>query len=333
MNDVDVSIVIVSWNTRDLLAQCLRSIEDEAGAVTREVFVVDNASADDSVRMVEESFPDVHLIRNDHNVGYARANNQAIRRARGRYVLLLNPDTLVVDGAIEKTVAFLDGEPSAGIATCKVINPDGTFQTCFSDFFPSVWSVVTGGSDLRASISSVLLTRDYLATDGVAKDRIARSHPVCWVMGAAMMIRREVIEQVGLLDEQLFMYGEEPDLCFRAGKAGWKMWYTPAGSIIHLGGQSTKQVAYRKVIEWRMKTDFLFLRKHFGGSHVLAAYLAGLAAGLVKLAMYGTVYLAERDAERLERRRDKLMHSYHAVRWYLTRNVLRLASARSDAAT
>ena len=238
---IDVSIVIVSWNTRDLLRQCLESIDNQSGDVSLETFVVDNASNDGSPDMVEQHFSHVRVIRNEQNLGFAKANNRAIRLTSGRYVLLLNPDTIILDGAIAKTVAFMDSEPQSGIATCKLLNADRTFQTCYGDAFPSLRSMITGGTNLRTAFSSLFMSNDYLASSGVDRNDIDSAHPVVWVMGAYMMIRREVLDEVGLLDENLFMYGEETDICYRATRAGWVMWYTPAGETIHLGGQSTKQ--------------------------------------------------------------------------------------------
>ena len=266
---VDVSVVIVSYNTRDLLDQCLRSVERDAGDVNCEIFVVDNASADGSADLVEREFPGVRLLRNTRNVGFAAANNQALRLAQGRYALLLNPDTVVLDGAIAATAEFMDRTPGAGVATCKVLNEDRSFQTCYGESFPSIGFILTGGSRVRIALASLFMSQRYLASSGFDTDSISRAHMVPWVMGAFMMIRSEVIAQIGMLDENLFMYGEEPDFCYRAAQAGWQRWYTPDGHIIHLGGQSTKQIDHAKVTNWLLTTYFYFFRKHRGATYTL----------------------------------------------------------------
>ena len=311
----DVSVVIVSYNTRDLLEQCLISVERDAGDVTLEIFVVDNASADGSADLVERAFPDVQLLRNTANVGFATANNQAVRLARGRYVLLLNPDTIVLNGAIAATVAFMDRLPEAGVSTCKVLNEDRTFQTGYGESFPSIGFILTGGSSLRIALASLLLSRRYLESSGLNADSIARAHVVPWVMGAFMMIRSDVMAQVGMLDENLFMYGEEPDFCYRATKAGWQMWYTPDGEIIHLGGQSTKQIDHAKVTNWLLTTYFYFFRKHRGAVYTVGCYIALVLSALVKLPVYATLEIISTGNDKRSRRRDKRLQMLHTLRW------------------
>lgn len=314
----DVSIIIVGFNTRDLLEQCLRSVEENAGNVTVETFVVDNASTDGSCEMVRHSFPGVTLIENHRNVGFATANNQGIARSRGRYILLLNPDTIVLSGALEATVVFMDGRPGAGISTCKVLNADRSFQTCYGDDFPSVGTIVTGGSSPKTAVSSLFLGKKYLASSGVTE--IGTSHRVTWVMGAFMMIRRGVYEKIGGLDENLFMYGEETDYCYRASLAGWEMWYTPDGSIIHLGGQSTKKIDQARVVDYLMTTSFYFYRKHRGGLYTLVCYATALATSACKLAMYELLTILPAASFKKARRREKRIQMQHILRWCMTHN-------------
>jgi len=254
MSRPTLSIIIVNWNTHDLLARCLESVRDNIQTFERsniETFVVDNASTDGSAAMVRECFPWVQLIENRGNVGFARANNQAIHQSRGRYVLLLNPDTEVVPGALQTLVRFMDEHPDAGAAGARLLNPDGSLQpSChpFPTLFREFWRLF----HLDALHPLARYPMETWATD------IAR--PVAVVQGAAMIIRREVLAQVGLLDEQYYIYSEEVDLCHRIRHApipstktnsssnnshqntSWRIYWVPQARVIHYGGQSTQQM-------------------------------------------------------------------------------------------
>ncbi len=327
----DVSIVIVSYNTRELLADCLGSIAQDGGQLALETFVVDNASADGSADMVAERFPWVRLIRNEGNSGFAAANNQAIRESRGRYVLLLNPDTLVRPGGISRTVDFMDRHPQAGIATCKVLNPDLSFQTCYAPF-PGLWNTVTGGGSLRVAFASLLRSRRFLATQGLEAGEIDHEHPVDgWVMGAFMMIRRQVVEQVGLLDEQLFMYGEEPDYCYRAHQAGWAMWYVPSGSIIHLGGQSTRREDAARRVNWQLTTRFYLFGKHRGPAYARLAWGAQLCSAAAKIPVYGLLQHAATDEAKRAHFAAKREQMQLEWQWCLSQGPRALARRRPQA--
>lgn len=316
--DVDVDIVIVSYNTHDLLEQCLRSIAAHAGDVGVRTVVVDNASSDGSGDMVRRRFPEVALVENRRNVGFATANNQGMAGSKGRYILLLNPDTIVLPGAIAATVAAMDRRREAGIATCKVLNEDRSFQACYGDEFPSVGTIVTGGSSLKAAVSSLFLGRSYRASSGFDAEEIGTEHEVAWVMGAFMMIRREVHDAIGGLDEKLFMYGEETDYCYRAANAGWQMWYLPSGSIVHLGGQSTRKIDHAKVIDYLLTTSFYFYEKHHGRLYTLVCYLMAFVVSAAKLAMYGALALLPAADFKRVRRREKVAQMWYTLRWCLT---------------
>lgn len=268
---MDVSIIIVNWNTKELLRDCLKSIEEQAGKIDYEIVLVDNNSTDGSVEMVKSEFENVVLIQNSENRGFAAANNQAVRIAKGRYVLLLNSDTIVLDHAFEKTLAFADKHPDAAVTGCRVLNPDGTLQnTCF--MFPS--------------ITNMLLSCTYLYKLFPGSRFFGREQMTWWdrsdirevdvVTGCFMLIRKEAIEQTGLMDEQFFMYGEETDWCFRFRKNGWKIMFTPEGQIIHYGGQSTSQKKAEMVLQLR-GSILLFIKKHRGiVSHIISRLLTAL---------------------------------------------------------
>ena len=256
MNITEVSIVIVNWNTCNILRDCLVSVYKQTESIEFEVIVVDNASTDNSVAMVKTQFPQAILIQNDVNRGFAAANNQGIEIARGRYVLLLNPDTVVLYDAITKGVSFADAHPDAAIVGCRVLNPDRTLQsTCF--MFPSILNLVLSSSYLYKLFPKIkLFGREQMTWWDRTDER-----EVDVVTGCFMLVKREAINQVGLMDEQFFMYGEETDWCYRFKHTGWKILFTPDAEIMHLGGQSSKQAAPEMALQLR-GSILRFISKH-----------------------------------------------------------------------
>jgi N-acetylglucosaminyl-diphospho-decaprenol L-rhamnosyltransferase len=243
---LDLSIIIVNWNTRDLLDQCLRSIYGTSQDLIFETLVVDNGSADDSLAMVRQHFPQVRLVENQANVGFARANNQGIRLSRGRYVLLLNSDTIVLPHALKEMVRFADACPDAGIVGCKLLNGDGSLQESWASF-PTFWSEVLGRNfRARRLVGKMLLT-----------------YEVDWVGGACLLARRAAIDEVGLLDESYFMYSEETDWCFRMTQQGWKVYYLPDVEVVHLGGGSASRANAIQLVRL-YESKIRFFRKHYG---------------------------------------------------------------------
>lgn len=295
---LDTSIVVVSWNTRDILRDCLRSIDESAGPVHSEIIVVDNASADGSVAMVRQDFPHVRLMENAENRGFAAANNQGIAVARGRYVLLLNSDTIVLDGAIARTVAFADAHRDAAVVGCRVLNADRTLQpTCF--MFPSVLNMLLSSTYLyKLWPQSRLLGRERMTwwrRDDVREVDV--------VTGCFMLVRSEAIGQIGVMDERFFMYGEETDWCYRFQRAGWKVLFTPTAEIVHLGGQSSRRVRVEMTVQLRLSI-LRFIRKHHGWAyHKLACLLVALFFA-VRVPVWLAVYAVSRG--RRERAGAKL---------------------------
>jgi hypothetical protein len=250
---MELSIIIVNWNTCNLLAQCLASVFDNRPTSSFEVWVVDNASSDGSSLMVQDRFPQVHLIENKENVGFARANNQAIQMSQGRYILLLNSDTIVHPNALEHLVQFIDQRAQVGIVGAQLLNEDGTLQPSWGKF-PTVWSELIG--------KNVREWHPYSTQNGIL------AYEVDWVGGACLLICRAAIEQVGLLDESFFMYSEEMDWCFRVKKLGWAVCYYPAAQIIHLGGQSSRQANARMKAEL-YRSKLMFFDKHYDSFEVV----------------------------------------------------------------
>jgi len=308
---MNVSIVIVSWNTKKILRNCLASIYTQtAESVEFEVIVVDNASNDDSVQMVEKEFPQVLLIQNPENRGFAAANNQGVRVSKGRYVLLLNPDTIVLDNAIAKVVSFADTSKDIAVVGCRVLNIDHTLQpTCF--MYPSI---------LNMLLSSCYLYKLFSKSHFFGRERMSwwdrnDVREVDVVTGCFMLIRREAIEQVGLMDERFFMYGEETDWCYRFKKAGHKVVYMPFAEIIHLGGESTKQVATRMML-LNKGSKLLFLRKHKGVFVYALACLLTALFFFIRVPYWLIRSLASRKnekRERLKRAQTYVMGGFYAI--------------------
>ena len=234
---MDVSIVIVGWNISDLLRSCLSSVFDQTKGIAFEVVYVDNASVDGSVDMVATTFPAVRIIRNGKNEGFIRASNQGIEASEGRYVLLLNSDTVILDNAIPKMVEFADAHPEAGAVGCKVFHPDGSLQrSCF--MYPSILNMF-----LSTSYLYKLFPRSRFFGRGMMTwwdfNDVRQVQAVC---GCCSLVRREAIKQVGLMDETYFFYGDESDWCYRFEKNGWKNMFMPGAKIIHYGGATTKRM-------------------------------------------------------------------------------------------
>jgi N-acetylglucosaminyl-diphospho-decaprenol L-rhamnosyltransferase len=262
-----LSVIIVNWNTRELLARCLESVEcsglrarpTESSTVnlqasSLQTIVVDNSSTDNSTAMVKERYPQVHVIENQENVGFARASNQGIAHATGRYVLLLNPDTKAHPAALETLVAFMETHPRAGACGARLLNVDGSLQ-------PACHPMLTPGREFwRLLFLERLWSR---ATYPMHRWDSRTPRRVEVIKGACLMLRRSALDEVGLLDETYFMYTEEVDLCYRLAQAGWELWYVPAAQIVHSGEGSSRQAADAMYLElYRSKVRFY---RKFGG--------------------------------------------------------------------
>ncbi|NTU73059.1 glycosyltransferase family 2 protein [Candidatus Roizmanbacteria bacterium] len=265
----DVSIIIVNWNTRDILRDCLLSVYAQTQALTYELIVVDNASSDGSAEMVKHEFPLVTLITNSENCGFGVANNQGMRIARGRFVLLLNSDTLVLDGAIQKTLHYADKNPEVGVIGCQAVWPDGRRQnTClrFANLSLLALSSLLFFREAKPFQIPLLHPDRYLNLD------LEQEHNVDIVAGCFFFVRQDVIDKVGMFDEDFFMYGEEAEWCFRILQAGWLIRYFPGAKIVHLYGASSFQVEDVTRINKR-KGVLLFMHKTRG---LMYAWLANL---------------------------------------------------------
>jgi N-acetylglucosaminyl-diphospho-decaprenol L-rhamnosyltransferase len=280
---MELSVVIVNWNTRELLAQCLDSLCGSLILKEYEVFVVDNASKDGSPAMVYERFPKVQLIENAENVGFARANNQAIRLSAGRYILLLNSDTIVKPEAIDALVDFMNAHPQAGACGARLLNQDGSLQFSCSP-------APTLGREFNRLFHMPGVRPDgYYHMDSWDQSLPRR---VDVILGACLLLRGKTLDQVGLMDEEYFIYSEEVDLCHRVAIAGWELYWVPQGEVIHLGGQSTRQVSEAMFLRL-YQAKLIYFRKQHGRRQALLYKMIIMAAALIRMMMIPFAWLEQ----------------------------------------
>jgi GT2 family glycosyltransferase len=278
---IDLSICIVSYQARDLLHDCLRSIFETVDSLSFEIIVVDNHSDDGTFEMLTNEFPNVRLLINDHNIGYTRPNNQAMRISQGRYILLINPDTLVKPNTISELINFLDAHHEVGIVGPKVLNRDGTLQKQCRRSEARPWDSFCYFSGLSRLFPHDQRFAGYLMTY-LDEDLV---HEAQAVSGSCMMIRRQVIEQIGYQDEKFFAYQEDTDFCRRARLAGWKVFFNPKAQIIHYGGEGGSRIHFfRSIIEWH-RSYYLYYRKHFAKDYMILFNVVYYLGMLLKLGL------------------------------------------------
>jgi len=246
-----LSIIIVNWNTKNLLLQSLKSIYEIYKKVQMDIIVVDNGSSDGSAQAVRGKFPLFSLIENEKNLGFAKAVNQGLERCVGDYILLLNPDTQVKEGAIEALKGFMDAHPAAGVAGAQLLNADGSKQNSIANF-PSLATELLNKSLLRLFFPKTFPGKEKNISEPIEVDS---------VIGACMMVRREAMEQAGLLDEDYFLFLEETDWCYRMKRAGWKIYHHPHAEIYHFQGKSAERDKKRAKVEY-YRSRYQFFKKN-----------------------------------------------------------------------
>lgn len=266
---VKLSIVIVNFNTKLLLKQCLESVYQNLGNMEHEIFVIDNNSSDQSPLMIKENFPDILLIENKENVGFAQANNQALKQASGKYLLLLNSDTIIPPESLTIMVDFLDKKPEVGVLGPKLVDQDLNLQTSCRHF-PTLFTVLSQFFGLSAMFPKSKIFGWY---DMGYWDHGQTSRVDC-VPGTSLLVRKKAVQEVGLLDENYFMYFEDTDWCYRFARAGWKVVFLPNAKVIHLGGasaaKSNRGLFYDKTLsEELFNSLFYYFKKFHGGFSVL----------------------------------------------------------------
>lgn len=303
----DLSIVIVSWNTCQHLENCLDSILRIPPSLSFEIWVVDNDSNDGTTKMVRERFSQVHLLENHENVGFARANNQAIERCTGKYLLLLNPDTLVDPASLNALVDFLESSPEAGAAGAKLLNMDGSLQISSHR-----WPTLSREVSRLFHLDRFIPYEDY----PLEKWKSDLAQEVDAIKGACLILRREVLDLIGYLDEDYFIYTEEVDLCYRIQRAGWRLFWVPQAQVFHHGGQSTQQMPTEMFLNlYQSKIKYFY--KHNG---ILVAHMYKLIlvfASLLRIVFTPVIFL-EKAAQR--RKHLTLVNRY----WRLVLSILGL---------
>ena len=300
----DVSVIIVSFNTREVLRQCLQSVLADASGLKAEIIVVDNASTDGSPEMVEQDFPQVIVVRSQINLGFGEGNNVALRMARGRYFVLLNSDAFFVKGSLPLAIRHMDENPAVGLGGCRLIGRDGESQPSSRCFH-----TVLGDLIVLTGLAAKYPKSKFFGSFDRTWANEHQPAPVDWVPGAFTILRPSALATVGYFDPAFFLYYEEVDLCRRMKDAGIPVWYWPDIVVIHIGGESSRQLKAleyssrsAQVVLWRMRSTLLYYRKHHGGRVRLAKWM--------EQALYHATVLRNRWSTNPERR---LRERHHRV--------------------
>jgi GT2 family glycosyltransferase len=300
-----LSVVIICWNDLGVIRECLRSIYQGTHSIEFEVLVSDNGSADGSVEFIRNNYPAVRVLENRANLGFAKGNNVGVRASGGDYVLILNPDTIIHEGALDRFVEFADKHPEAGAFGCQVLNPDGTYQVS-ARLFPTVWRYWVSALGLKklANLSSLFLFEEYPHWHGETE------RPIDWQSGCCVMFRGDLLRSLRGFDEQFFYHFEEVDLCRRVWSAGSPILFTPEAVITHLGGQSVGRFPIRFEIE-KHRNRYRYFYKHFGPQAARQCRRLSIAKIRVRQLGYGLISLWK-PSDLIQRRLEMYRE---VVRW------------------
>lgn len=277
---IDVSAILVSYNTESLLSEALYYLENACNNIYSETIIIDNASIDNSIKLIKSKFPELSLIINKKNIGFGRANNNAVMEAKGRYILLLNTDAFVATNSLTETIEYMDTHPRCGILGVKLVGRDGILQPSCR-YFPTPWNLFLERSGFNRFFPNVKMVDDMNWDHTSVRE--------CdWVPGCFYLIRREVIDQVGLFDPRYFLYYEEVDHCLSAKKAGWEVHFFPHTSVIHLGGESAKSKGSlteggRQLDALQTESELLYFRKNLGWRGFILHVLLSTSADLINI--------------------------------------------------
>ena len=307
-NAIDFSIVIVNWNTGDLLKACLQSIFEHSSPGTFEIIVIDNASTDGSCEIVQSHFPHVKLIRNQANLGFARANNQGIRCGQGQYVMLLNPDTCFLNNVLSQLKEVLDRQPDIGVIGTRLVTPDNTLQRWARGNMLSLRTAFNH----YLFLSDLFPRRRFFAgiADNVNYQTIT---DMDWVSGACLTIRRAALEQVGLLDESLFMYSEDMELCYRVKQAGYRVVYLPTAQVKHFVSQSMQQQSEEKVLAGPLRSQDDFYQRLYGQKKLIFFRSIICAGTVLRLLIRLVIWLLRSGEQSRYRLREAKRNALTAV--------------------
>lgn len=311
---MDLSIIIVNWNSKDYLRKCIASVLAETRGLEFEVIVIDSASFDGCDQMLKEQFPQVRFIQSEKNVGFAKANNMAFRTSKGDCVLFLNPDTELVGPAINVLYAGLRAMPDAGLVGAKLLNSDRTVQTSCIQSFPTIVNQVLDSESLRARWPNSALwgTAPLYQQSGVPAEVEA-------ISGACVMLKRVVFEQVGLFSEDYFMYAEDIDLSYKVRQAGHKNCYVAEAAVIHYGGSSVQQAVSNFSVVMMREAIWRFMRKTRGRDYGMAYRVAMLLSALSRMFLLGLLRLLTAPSGQLKTREESLQKWRAILRWSLHR--------------
>jgi len=291
-----LSIVILCWNDSKIIPDCLRSVYAGTHSTQLEIIISDNGSTDGSVEFVRENFPDVRVIENGANLRFSKGNNVGIRACTGEYILILNPDTLIHEGSLDRWVAFADSHPEAGAFGCRVLNRDGSDQGCAQPL-PTLGGLLMGALYLR-SLSRI---SDFFPSDTYAKWKGHTVRTIGWQAGCGVMFRGDLLKQLGGFDERFFYYYEDVDLCHRVWKAGFPIIYTPDVTITHLGGQSTTARSPGSFELDKYRNRYRYFYKYYGRRGVRRCRLITLLWLAARWAGYGLAQVVMPDLSRTQR--------------------------------
>ncbi len=301
---VDLSIIIVNWNTKEFLLPCVKSVLEIGQGISSELIIVDNGSWDGSGDEVKKTFPFIHLVENEKNLGFAKAVDQGLQKASGKYVLLLNPDTRVKHGAIVRLLSFMDSHLETGVAGAQLLNSDGTKQNSIANF-PSLATELLNKRVLRWLFPKRFPGKENYYSEPIEVDS---------VIGACMMVRREALDQVGFLDEDYFLFLEETDWCYRMKKAEWKIYHIPQVEVYHFQGKSAEAERKRAKVEY-YRSRYHFFKKNKGNLQwviLLIGLLIRLGFELLSMAVASVVTLFA-----IESWRKKLAIYTYLFWWHL----------------
>jgi len=293
MNNLPLSVIIVNWNSIEFIKPCLISVFNNNTEYSFEVIVVDNASTDNSSEILKKEFPDIQLIQNDNNIGFTKANNQAIREAKGKYILLLNPDTIITDQNIFKDwIVFMDNHSEAGASGCKLIYEDGSHQVGDAGFKPT-FKTVFNFSFFLSKFKPLKYKGMFLNYD-----KLNIPIEVDWICGAGFLVRKSILEKVGLMNEDIFMYADDIEWGCRIRECGYKIFYLPLMKIIHLQGGSAKKQRKISKFSYLWLNNIRLLYKYYNTSQPIVLYdLAISAAFLLRSLLYYCSYLVSKKEE------------------------------------
>jgi GT2 family glycosyltransferase len=299
---MDISVIIVNWNTRDLLLNCIRSVHETVRGIAFEIWVVDNGSTDGSQQALRTSFPLVHLIENTTNRGFAAANNQAMKRMSGRYALLLNSDAALTDGAAKELLVFMESTPTAGMACGQLLNPDGSLQNSIANF-PTLMTLISNETLLR-----ILFPEKFPSK----RRHYSGPIPVESGIGACLMVRKAAMDSVGIFDERYFFFFEETDWAYRMQQDNWRIFFVPAARIIHAQGKSAGNSVSSRILYYRSR--YMYLKKWHPESFFLMASILFIRLLVNALLSLLGVVLTLGLARRLL---DKTIVYFQLIAWHL----------------